>query len=463
MSDGPKSSRFSLLEVTDDDRFNERVAALKFYKAAPDVRTIADRWYAWDRTRWKPTEKEAFRSIAMEVQDGSRKVARHAKAILDHVEWERQLKIGEQFRGGAMFDEDGSVLINVANGVLRVRKDGMELLPHSKDYHFLGCLAAKWDAEAQPHLFCEYLPQWLPESEDRRLLQWFAGYLFYPNCAQHEIFLLCYGEGGTGKSTMAEAILATLGDPTLVKSLSMNQLCTSGQGAYSLPGLRYALLNIGTELDTVEMDESTNFKRLISGESLEVRDIYRAPFSMSTSVKLMFLANSLPRFKHGTEAELRRARFLGFNEKITKKDTTLKERLMAEKDGVLCWMVQGLQMILAGVQCPEGGENSRRVKEKFAVSNDPVGYFVKHHCVIDAKAMTPKETFHKEFIDFLESQGFSGRSKEYLYRALYERVPQLGTVRVKAGDKWHKGLVTGKCEMEGYHVTGIRPKFDDEA
>ena len=56
--------------------------------------------------------------------------------------------------------------------------------------------------------------------------------------------------------------------------------------------------------------------------------------------KLMFLANSLPRFKHGTDAELRRARFLRFDVLPTEKDVTLKSKLTSERDGIFLWMVE---------------------------------------------------------------------------------------------------------------------------
>jgi hypothetical protein len=38
----------------------------------------------------------------------------------------------------------------------------------------------------------------------------------------------------------------------------------------------------------------------------------------------VFLANSLPRFKSGTAAEIRRLRFVRFDRKVTVPDLTLK-------------------------------------------------------------------------------------------------------------------------------------------
>jgi P4 family phage/plasmid primase-like protien len=400
----------------------------------------------------------------MKVQNGGRRTARNARAILEHVESTQQMKMKEEFCGATLFGPDGSVLINVANGVIRVTKNTIELLPHCKGYNFLGCLAASYDKDAQPHLFCKHLPQWLPDCEDRHLLQWFLGYIFYPNATKHEVFLLCYGPAGSGKSTMADAIQAVLGEEGLVQSLSMNQLCSTGQGAYSLSSLRYALVNLGTELDTVEVDDGSNFKKLVSGEAIQVREIYGAPFRMKSTCKHMFLANAIPCFKHGTDAEWRRSRFLAFDLKIEpgEKDITLKERLAAEGNGILNFMLPGVQMILRGEECPEGSESSKKIKAKFAVTNDPVSYFVNNFCVLDPNVITPKERFHTEFSDFLESQGFPPRTKEHLLHAVYKRFPKIIPLRVKENDRYNQGKMTGRREAAGTYVAGVRLKDDSE-
>ena len=56
------------------------------------------------------------------------------------------------------------------------------------------------------------------------LLQWWGGYLLYPSCKK-ELFLICYGPSGTGKSTIAEAICGVLGEDPMVTSLTLSQLC----------------------------------------------------------------------------------------------------------------------------------------------------------------------------------------------------------------------------------------------
>jgi phage/plasmid-associated DNA primase len=68
---------------------------------------------------------------------------------------------------------------------------------------------------------------------------------------------------------------------------------------------------------------------------------------MRTTCKLWFLSNHLPRFRHGTEAELRRMRFIRFDHISDEKDVTLKAKIRAERDGILGLMVHYLQRLFA--------------------------------------------------------------------------------------------------------------------
>ena len=86
-------------------------------------------------------------------------------------------------------------------------------------------------------------------------------------------------------------------------------------------------LTWGVNSDSPEQADSGVFKSVVSGERVEARPIYGAPFTMETTAKLWFLANNLPRFRHGTEAELRRLRFLRFDRVPDQVDPTLKTRL----------------------------------------------------------------------------------------------------------------------------------------
>ena len=289
----------------------------------------------------------------------------------------------------------------------------------------------------------------LPDAQDRALLQWFGGYLLYPSC-KHEVFLVSYGPGGTGKSTVSDAIMGALGAGARTV-LSMAQICAEGQGAYSLPSMQYVLVNMGTEMDTIKIGDSANFKRLVSGEPIESRSIYSKPFVMTTLAKLWFNSNGLPRFKNGTDAELRRSRFLFFNCKVKDKDVTLKERRAVERDGMLSWLVQALQLVVQGMAAPEGGMGSVGVKNLFGISNDPVANFIKECCVLKEGEEVLKDVLHRAYEAWMGDQGFSQKTKDQLCQNLLQGNPTIRPLRRHKD----RSLESGKVLVAGRYLTGI--------
>ncbi len=429
---GARGKDFELLPApgAGRDKFDELRFAQKFMTKAPPMRARASDWFSFDGKAWRPIQRDRFRKMAMETLPSKHRLSRHAKAILDHVEWTQQLGPGDELRSAVLKQEDGSVLVNVNNGILEVWPDQVTLRPHNPDYFFTGSLAADWSEHTgRPELFLRVAREAMSAGLDMALFQWFSGYLLYPDCKQNELFLICYGPGGTGKSTLADAVVSAISDKTLVTRLSLAQICTTGPGSYALPTLQNALVNLGAELDTVEMDESANFKMLVSGEPVTARSIYGQPFEMTTTCKLWFLSNSLPRFKSGTDAELRRARFLSFGKVPKVKDRTLKDRILMEKDGILAWMVEGLQAILQGLPCPIGGPESEKVLRRFELSNDPLGFFIRTRCRFDPGAEVPKDPFINAFNEFMDENRFPQKSKEHFCRQLYERYPQIEGIR----------------------------------
>ncbi len=419
-----------LIQITGagKDRFDESKVYQSLMLKIPPILVYEDDWYKYDGKAWRPTRRKAYSKDAMQVLPLAFRTARLAGNLLNHVEANNQLK-EEQLLGAVKMDQ-GAVWINVNNGVLRVTSADVQLHPHNPDYLFTGCLPSSWVPNVESDTFQEALKNILHGPKDIALLQWFAGYCLYPDCKQHEVFLICYGPGGTGKSTLAEGIVAAFDDDVLVRKLSLNQICSSGPGSYSLPTLERAMINLGTELDTVEVDESGTFKQLISGESIVARSIYGKPFTMKSTCKHWFLSNVMPRFKHGTDAELRRARFLSFAKKPSVLDRQLKDKLILQKDAILAWAVYGLQAILDGIEAPHGGTESTNIMRRFQTSNDPVQCFVSEMCEFGPYEET-KDAVMEAFGQYLDANQFGHKTREYFFRALYERNPDIQVHRYR--------------------------------
>ncbi len=415
--------------------FDEELYVQKFLRQV-QLRTQKAEWFVHTGKAWEIIEPERFQPVVKQLLPRGMRSAKNIMAVIAGAQADRQLKKGEGFVSAVVFDRaDHAVWVNCQNGVLKVGDDSVSLCPHGSTPHlFSAYLNAEWRGEyldEMTPLFGQVVCDALPDNQDRALLHWFSGYLLYPSC-KHEIILINYGGGGTGKSTISDAVMAVIGGAPLKTVLSLAQLCAEGQGAYSLPSLKRAIVNYGGEIDTVDTKDSANIKLISSGESFEVRSIYGQPGPMTDcTVKLWFNSNTIPRFKNGTDAELRRLRFIHFTRAVSeeRKDRELKAKLVEERHGVFSWMVQSLQFILRGGVCPEGGGDSTQIKQRFALANDPVRAFGEACCVFGPDEEEPKQVVADAFGAFMDSWGYPPRRKEDMFRKLYERFPGVHPVR----------------------------------
>ena len=425
-----KNSKPSGWELTEFQYANALADAL------PLIKTCAKDWHAYDNGAWGKIDRARYRPAAQNILPERVRTERRASALLDHLEGRSQVS-PDSFFGFHKFAEDGSVLVNAGNCVLAVTPGGIKTLEHSPDYNFTTRTAANFDVDTVAPVFNRVIKDALPDEDDLRLYQLCAGNFLLPDC-RHEVAQINYGEAGRCKSTPAEAVAGALGSD-LVPRLNMSHICDPR--SYHLPKLRHAAVNLGTELDALEMGDSATFKALVSGEPVEARPIYGSPFTMRTACKLWFLANGLPRFKHGTEAELRRIRFIRFDYLPPVKDVTLKARLAAERDGIFLWMLDGLRELLTLSEMPLGGKDSKAVHDRFRISNDPVGAFVKLRCWLDPVAQVEKTALRQAFGDFCERYELPCRCDDWFFRVLYERWPNLVEARPGSGAKRFRVVV----------------------
>lgn len=411
-------------ESADLPDFNEYQATQLFLARMQPFQCIGSQWFVYRDGAFEPTSRDTFRPISQSVIPHLQRTERRERAILNHAEGARQ--VAEDSLRGFYYQDGSRTLINCANGVLCIEPDKLpQLRPHDPGHRFTLRTAAAFVPEAGCGRFAALVAEALPDAADGELLQMLAGSFLLPD-SRFEAAGVCYGAAGTGKSTLGEGIATALGE-LLVTRLTMSQLCDPK--GYHLPSLRHAAVNLGTELDSLEVEDGGVFKALVSGEPIQARAIYGAPFVMRTSAKLLFLSNDLPRFKNGTDGELRRMRFLRFDLKPARPDTTLKNQLAAERDGIFAWMVSGLLSLLRAGQMPQGGEHSLRALDRFAVNNDPVASFISGRCELTPHAIEEKTHIVEAYGEYLDDNGLPETLKASFLRHLYARFPRVRSVR----------------------------------
>ena len=422
--------------VLDEHATEVQLAQLLLNEYLPPVRCVGKDWRVYEKGVWRRSSIDEFKPDALSVQHHRSRTARKARDVLKHIEYSTQAK-EEDFRSFHFQDDNGEIVINCANYVLAISEREIRELAHSEKYYFSRQLAASYVPTSEAPNFEDALQFSLPDPEDIELFRSYSGYILMPDC-RHEAALVCYGPTQTGKSTLAAGIESVFGE-NLVTEFSLSQL--SNPENKNLAKLQRAALNLSTELDAIEVG-SENFKRLVSGESFDADRKYRDSISLRSSCKLWFNANQLPRFRKGTDAELRRLRFLRFDQKVQAKDETLKAKIKSERDGILLFAIEGLRSLLKAKVIPNGGTGSVQTRTRFQVENDPISSFVDACCHLDADEQVTKDELFRCYKNFCARNGIPiPESDVWFFRKLYDQF-HLSDVRRRDGESRVR-MITG--------------------
>ena len=370
----------------------------------PSLKCRKDRWFRDQGNYWEEFDKSYLLPFVLDrirTKDRTRALADN---VLNQIEGIRQVDPEEVFHSFHMFDPDNknAILINVKNGLLRVTPSSVEFVNEKHPHIFVARLETEYDLEAKCPTFIKTLRDNTNNIEDIETLTLSAANILYPSaCA--EACLVLIGKTGTGKSTIAEPISHMLGQ-SIVTNVPMSMICDPK--SFSVPRLEFAGLNLASELDSIELADSANFKQIVSGEAIEVKPIWKEPYTMRTTCCLWFLANHLPRFKHGSGAEMRRIRFVEFTKKPERVDPELKYKLNAEAKGILNLVIYQLQRFMVNPVIPVFGASSV-IADRFAKSNDPIAWFAENYLVFDHNEMILKDNLYSSFRDMCDEEGIA--------------------------------------------------------
>lgn len=396
----------------------------------PPTEVVGKRWFSYNEKTgcWEDNDKDSYKHLALGIISPAKRRVSIAHRVLDHLEDMIRKKLDFYgFIRGVSFD---TVLINTKNKVLRVTPGKIEVLEHDSEYRFTRSLDVDYDPEAKHEFYEKVRAQVLPDPADAELFQLLCANILIPD-ARYEVSPVLYGEAGAGKDTIMAPVIAIFGSPErgLITNFSIAQICDPR--SYALPQLQFAAVNICTELNSKEVEDSSIFKTIVSGGSVPARQIYDKPFSMTTPCKIFSLSNNMPEFRAGTDAERRRMRFIRCNFKPDKVDVSIKERLKASHPGTLNWLLEGLQKLLrlGPGTMPYGGPLSQEVHVRFFANNDPLNGFITTYCVLDRMAECVKDDLKRAFNLYAEDNDISKKFCDTFFRSLYKRFTSLSGKR----------------------------------
>ena len=210
----------------------------------------------------------------------------------------------------------------------------------------------------------------------RLLIEEMIGYCLFRRNELGKCFILT-GHGSNGKSTLLDVIKRLLGEDN-ISSVSLEDL----NDRFKTFQLEGKLANIGDDISNKYIDNNSTFKKLVTGETVNVERKGKDPFDFNNYSKLIFSCNDMPRINDLSDGLKRRIILIPFNARFSKSDANfdpfIRDKLMKPEalEYLLNLALAGLERILynRAFTIPESVSNAWTEYEK---TNNPVLGFVE--------------------------------------------------------------------------------------
>jgi len=318
------------------------------------------KWMAWDGKRWAEESdgresylaKTVARSIAeveaAEVEDDTkaralRKWAHDSESQhhLDAMVRRAKSEPGIQIKW-VQFDSD-PYLLNLENGILNLKTG--QLVEHDRNALCSKLAAVRFVPGARHPVLDAYLEHATGgDREFEGFLQRAFGYSLTGDVSA-ESFFMVIGPGGSGKTTLVEALKEMLGDYAgTIEAESFLKNKRNGAPRNDLAAICGMRMLGASEIeDGRQLSEST-IKSLTGGEKISTRFLHKEFFSFLPMAKFWMAANEAPVVSDKDTGVWRRLVRLPFMNVAEKPDPTIKEILRKDeraRSALLAWALQG--------------------------------------------------------------------------------------------------------------------------
>lgn len=393
-------------------------------------------WLMWDGRRWQRDDTaEAHRRAkdtalaifdeAREERDADRQkaLAKWAGASQASARLEAMLTCAASEPGIPVRPPEldaQSWLLNVENGTVDLRTG--TLRRHRHEDMLTKLAGAAFHPEAPAPLWRACLERWLPDSDVRAFVQRAAGYSATGGTGAQVLFFL-HGGGSNGKSVLVRALLEVLGDYAMQGAPELLMAKAPGQVPTDVADLQGRRLVATIEVEDGRRLAEVLVKQLTGGDRVTARRMRQDFFSFEPTHKLWLVANHRPVIRGTDHAIWRRILMVPFEVTIpeAEQDPKLVERLVAERDGILAWIVEG-----ALIWQREGLEPPAAVRAATAAyrsAMDVLGSFLEDECVVAPEAQVAATDLWAAYQRWAARTGETGGagSQRALGLALQER------------------------------------------
>ena len=257
------------------------------------------------------------------------------------------------------------------------------------------------------------------DPEVRALLEEMVGYCMYRRNELGKAFILI-GDKSNGKSTFLHVVKNMLGDSNIA-SLDLKEL----GDRFKTAELFGKLANIGDDIGDEFIANASVFKKLVTGDRVNVERKGQDPFEFNNYAKFLFSANNIPRMKDKTGAVQRRLVIVPFDAKFTPNDPDFRPFIkdeLCEQDSMEYLIVLGLKA-LKSVLGKAQFTTSKRVQgqlDEYEENNNPIIGFI-NEVGVDGIENEATDSVYRRYKEYCIANNFQALSKIEFSRQITKR------------------------------------------
>ena len=339
-------------------------------------------WFVWSGTHWSRDETGKVREFARQVCRGSAQTAgtpNEARRVASDKTIAAVLRIASCDPTVATRTSDWdchSMLLNTPAGVIDLETG--EVKTHNPNLLLTQITAASLGSGC---------PRWLTflneitggNSDTQSYLQRLAGYVL-TGSTEEQMFAFFHGPGGNGKSVFIQTLGSLLGDYAATATLDTFMATSTSRHLTELAGLRAARLVIVPETEAGTSWAEARIKSVTGGEKIRANFMHRDHFEYQPQFKLIVAGNHRPSLSNVGESMRRRLHLIPFDVTIAPadRDKDLSAKLLAERDGILTWMLDGCAAWkTSGLKPPANGVQAAN---DYFEDEDLIGQWIDERC-----------------------------------------------------------------------------------
>jgi putative DNA primase/helicase len=451
------------------------------------VLVAADRWHVWDGARWEADEAGVYRyacHLSAIVKDEAKSWESTNNDVAQALKkWSARCEMKGTIEAAVglarkMLTVDVETLdadpwlLNVRNGVVDLRTGrlgkhdpGLMMTKIAgADYYGLDAPSSGvWERAVLEIVGGD-------QGVANFLRRWF-GYCC-TGLTQEQVFVVHWGDGANGKSTVLETIARVLGDyaATAASSLLVGDHSErAGAASPEVAALRGRRMVTAHETGEGMRLREAFVKQATGSDRISARHLYGEPFSFLPTHKIQLLTNSKPTVRGQDHGIWRRVRLVPYTQRFgtaedvaAKRATRVRDLGIAEALGteqvlseVLTWLVRGaVEWHTSGLHEPSIVVEA---SEAYRLEQDRVLQFLRECCELDtagdkdwSEPLTQGMVgLYPAYVSWVKDSGGHALSRQKFVAELQRAHP-----RAETFDSWGKGEGGGRRKV--VRVRGVR-------